>query len=265
MYNLARIAFVLLICMGLQACKQTSEEMEEVSPKVQKEEKVRKLANAASINTQLGLAYLKQGDISRAKRKLLTAMEQDPRSPDVHAAMAYFFDKTSEFEKAQSLYQKAMALAPEDGAQMNNYGVFLCGRGNYKEAEVYFLKAINNNQYINTSAAYENAGLCAAASSDFIKAKQYLRKAIDQDPSKITALSELLKIEQTEGDPKQALALLEKYSELVVNDKSMLNLAKNIAHAAQRPDLEAFYLQKLQNSSQVAQNSGVNNEYSNVG
>lgn len=265
MLNLLKFFLVIVICTGLQACKPTSDDIEEQSPKAQKDQQARKLANAAIFNTQLGMGYLKQGNIPRAKRKLLAAMEQDPHSADVFAAMAYFYEKTSEFDKAKNYYQKAMAIAPDSGAQMNNYGAFLCGRAQYKEAESWFLKAINNAQYLNTSAAYENAGLCAAAASDFVKAKQYLNKAVEQDPSKMTALAELLKIEEKNGDPKQAAALLEKYSELVVNDKSMLNLAKKIAHTAQRPDLEAFYLQKMQSSNQFAQNSGVNNEYNNNG
>jgi type IV pilus assembly protein PilF len=263
--NLARIIVVLMICIGIHACKQSGEDLDEQSPKVEKAQKAKKLSNAAVYNTQLGMGYLKQGNIPRAKRKLLMAMEQDPHSPDVFTAMAYFYEKTSEFDKAKTYYLKAIALAPESGAQMNNYGAFLCGRGDYKEAESYFLKAINNNQYLNTSSAYENAGLCSAAASDFVKARHYLTKAIEQDPNKNTAFTELVKMEEKTGDFKQAVSLLERYPELVANDKSMLNLAKNIAHKAQRPDLEAFYMQKMQNVGQFAQNSGVNNEYNNVG
>lgn len=269
MLKLARTAFVVVVCLTMQACKNTDEggdEQSEQSPKAQRAQKAQKLSNAAVFNTQLGMGYLKQGNIPRAKRKLLTAIEQAPNSPDVFAAMAYFFEKTSEFDKAKIYYQKAMALAPESGAQMNNYGAFLCGRGEYKEAEVYFLKAINNNQYLNTSAAYENAGLCAAAASDVEKAKHYLGKSLEQDPTKISALQELLKMEDKEGKHRESVAILEKYPELVVSDKSMLNLAKNIAHKAQRPDLEAFYLQRLQKSTLNSQNSGVNNDYyNNVG
>ena len=61
------------------------------------------LSKAASYNIQLGLGYLKQGDRPRAKKKLLTALKQEPNSADANAAMAYYFEQTSELEQARSI------------------------------------------------------------------------------------------------------------------------------------------------------------------
>ena len=43
---------------------------------------------AAVYNVQLGLAYMNQGELERAKEKLDRALTQDPNSADVHSARA---------------------------------------------------------------------------------------------------------------------------------------------------------------------------------
>jgi type IV pilus assembly protein PilF len=152
--------------LSLQACQHTKTKVEPQNPKTD-------LSKAASFNIQLGMGYLKQGDRPRAKKKLLSALKQAPESPDVNAAMAYYFEKTDEMDQAQKYYLKALSLSKNSGAQLNNYGTFLCRQAKYEKAESYFLKAVKDEQYINTAGAYENAGLCALAIPDNDKAKLY--------------------------------------------------------------------------------------------
>jgi len=184
---------------------------------------------AASYNTQLGLAYLKQGDRPRAKRKLLMALAQAPNSPEVNASMAWFLEQSGEINNAQVYYRKAMAAAPGKGAQLNNYGAFLCRRGQYNQADVYFLQAINDAGYEHTAGAYENAGLCAAAIPDYTKAAAYFSKALEQDPSRKQSLYELVNIEVKSGHKDKALACLQDHQDLVRSDPALLMLAAKVA------------------------------------
>ena len=206
---------------------------------------------AASYNTQLGLAYLKQGDRSRAKRKLLTALAQAPNSPEVNASMAWFMEQSGEINNAQAYYRKAIAAAPREGAQLNNYGAFLCRRGQYRQADVYFLKAINDTGYEHTAGAYENAGLCAAAIPDNTKAAAYFSKALEQDPSRQQSLYELVNIEVKLGLKDKALACLQDHQALTWSDPTLLALAAEVAHKAGRVKLEADYRLRLQHRSQT--------------
>src|SRR5690242_7983555 len=109
-------------CLLLQACihNKESEKLSYKKPDLRK---------AASYNVQLGLGYLKQGDRPRAKKKLLTALEQEPTSADVNSAMAYYFEQTGEQNQAEKYYLKAITLSGNKGAQLNNYGAFLCRQG----------------------------------------------------------------------------------------------------------------------------------------
>ena len=219
-----------------------------------------KLNDAATYNTQLGLAYLKQGDRSRAKRKLLLALAQAPNSPNVNASMAYFMEKSGEMDKAQVYYQKAMSAAHGGGAQLNNYGAFLCRRAQYKQAEDYFLKATQDTKYEHTAGAYENAGLCATAIPDYIKATTYFSKALEQDPSRAQSLFELVNIQIKQGNNIGALTYLQKYPELTLRDRTLLAMAVDVAHKTGKIELEADYKVLLHSFSE---NTGGKNEYNN--
>lgn len=253
---LKALQFLLIsICILLQSCQHTEDNEEQNSTKKTD------LGKAATYNTQLGLGYLKQGDRPRAKKKLLTAMDQEPDSPDVNAAMAYYFEQTNELEQAKKYYLKAISLSSNGGAQLNNYGTFLCKQGDYAKAETYFLKAVKDVQYVHTAGAYENAGICALAIPDYDKAKLYFINALNQDPSRRESLYELVKIESKAGHDKEAFDLLQKHPDLVLNDRIFLSLAKDIANKAGQYNIASQYEESFNKMEPTTDNSGVNNEY----
>ncbi len=252
----ARWLFLIVGLFFLQSCEQNTEEKNEpVSKKYNREE-------AATYNTQLGLAYLKQGDRSRAKRKLLLALKQAPESPNVNASMAYFMEKSGEMDDAQAYYKKAITLSAGSGAQFNNYGAFLCRREKYQQAEGYFLKAVKDMQYENSAAAYENAGLCAMAIPDYEKATQYFTKALEQDPSRRQSLYELVNVEMKLEHTNEALGYLQKYPALTLRDRTLLALAVDVAHKADKQEIEAEYQSQMRQLNNFSDNTGVKNDYS---
>ncbi|HDU7970800.1 TPA: type IV pilus biogenesis/stability protein PilW [Legionella pneumophila] len=205
--------------------------------------------------------HTQDGDRPRAKKKLLTALEQQPDSADVNAALAYYFEQTKELEQAKKFYHKAITLSQNGGAQLNNYGAFLCRQGDYKNAETYFLKAVKDQNYVHTSGAYENAGLCAMAIPDHDKAILYFTKALNQDPSRKESLYELVKLQSKIGHDKEAVELLQKHADLVLNDKVMLALAKDIANRTGQHSLAAEYENSFNKLEPTNNISGVNDEY----
>ncbi len=245
-----------MTCLFLQACVHDEESEKQNFKKPN-------LSKAASYNVQLGLGYLKQGDRPRAKKKLITALEQEPSSPDVNSAMAYYFEQTKELDRAEKYYLKAMSLAGNSGAQLNNYGAFLCRQGDYKKAEAYFLKAVSDLKYLHTAGAYENAGLCALSVPSEDKAKLYFVKALNQDPSRKVSFYELLKLEIKAGHDSEAFALIQKHTDLILNDRVLLSLAKDVSDKVGQHTLAATYEQSINNLNSNIDNSGVNNEYNN--
>lgn len=230
-----RSLIVVIGIVSLQACQHSNEANDEANVKKKNQ------SDAAGYNVQLGLGYLNQGNIPRAKRKLLLALEQAPNSPDANAAMAYYMEKTGVPESAKTYYQKAMASAPGRGTQFNNYGAFLCRQENYAEAEVYFLKAVDDPQYEHTAGAYENAGLCALAIPNAQKAEQFFLKALKQDPSRRQSLSELVQLEVKQDRFSEALVNLQNHPDLVLHSREMLALAVNASHQLGKLEIEAEY------------------------
>jgi type IV pilus assembly protein PilF len=123
-------------------------------------------------------SYLKNGNKVRAKEKLLYALHESPQDPITLDAMAYFWENTGNITLASQYYEQAYRLAPNDGAVLNNYGVFLCRQHQPQKAETLFLKAASLENYINTAKVYENAGICSLRVNDKAKAKDYFTKAL---------------------------------------------------------------------------------------
>ncbi|KTD28774.1 fimbrial biogenesis and twitching motility protein PilF [Legionella maceachernii] len=224
-----------------------------------------KQKDAASYNTQLGMIYLKQGDRPRAKRKLLAALKLAPKSSEVNAAMAYYFEMTGNTKQARIFYKKALSLASNSGAQLNNYGTFLCRLGRYKQAEGYFLNAVKDVYYVNSAGAYENAGLCLAAIPDYTKARSYFVKALKQDPQRKQSLYELVKIELKQGHAEKAVMDLQNYAEMTMNDSKLLGIAIEAAHKAGKTKLEVVYKQRLTRLNHFTDSTGEKNDNSNNG
>lgn len=167
---------------------------------------------AANINAQLGVGYLQEGQVERAKTKLLMAQKQDPHSSEVAGAMAYYYDTTGNTQEANRYYSQAYSWAKDKGDAANNYGVFLCRQKNYKEADRYFEKAINDPNYVRTAQTYENLGLCHLAQNDSATAKDYFLEALRIDPRLASSLLQLAQISVNAKDWVAAQNYLSDYT-----------------------------------------------------
>jgi type IV pilus assembly protein PilF len=134
-------------------------------------------AAAATVNTKLALAYLANGDVERAKQKILLAQQQAPNNPVIWGATGYFEERTGDAVAARAAYQHALQLAPKSGEAHNNYGAFLCRQSEYRAAVDQFLIAVADPQYLQVAAAYQNAAKCAAKIPDSVLADKYTQLA----------------------------------------------------------------------------------------
>lgn len=253
--HFSKCFFIILIVL-LQSCQSKNDASTDESS--QNDTKVDH-AQAASYNIQLGIAYLKQGNVSRAKKKLLLALKQAPHSPDAHASMAYFLEKTGSVHEASAYYLKALSLSANQGKQLNNYGAYLCRQGDYQKAIAYFLKASSDPQYLHVAGAYENAGLCALQIPDKIKAADYFKQALAHDPKRKQSLLQLVEIDKSQKQFKETLSLLQKYPEITYYDRSLLQLGIELARKAGETTLASDYQQRLYRFN-VLSNTGVNDD-----
>lgn len=194
-------------------------------------------------NVQLGFAYLNNGEILRAKHKIITALQFAPNSVEANTAMAYFLEKTENQGEAEKYYRKAISLKSA-GAQFNNYGTYLCRQQKYRDAEKYFLLAVADLYYLGTAMAYENAGLCLVA-VDSIKAQKYFAKALANDPSRKKSLFSWIDLELKQNNFVKVLQILNDHQFLACTEPELVKIGMKLAQKIGDHRLAANYKLKL--------------------
>ncbi|WP_346350787.1 type IV pilus biogenesis/stability protein PilW [Oceanimonas sp. AH20CE76] len=169
------------------------------------------LPQAAQARMNLGLAYLREGNISQAKFNLERALTQDETNPDIHLSLAYFYQRVTEYDKAEQHYQRVLALDAEHGDGLNNYGAFLCDRERFDQADVMFSRAMAVAGYVKVADTLENAAVCAAKSGRVKVAREYYRRALEYAPDRSQSLLGLAELELAQQDPNMARVYLDRY------------------------------------------------------
>jgi len=202
---------------------------------------------AAKLNVELGLNYLKQEQVSRAKSKLLRAKKLAPDLPEVHYSYGYFLEYVGEIPAAEKSYQKAVSLNPKGGNERNNLGAFLCRQHQYRKAEKEFLKAIDDPNYPNTAEALENAGVCVNQIPDVAKAVEYFEKSLRYDANRSTALLELAMIRYQEKQYQQANEYHQRFAQIARPNARFLLLGIELAKRSGDKNKVASYQLLLNN------------------
>lgn len=208
-------------------------------------------ARAALANVDLGLGYLAEGQMARAKQKLTHALSLAPNLPEPQLAMAFFLEQVGDYSEAEKAHKKAIQLGRKTasvGAVYNNYGAFLYRRGRLQEADHAFQQALQDKQYSHTAEVYENAGRCAVQANNFPAAEQYFSKAIQEDPKRSTALLELAGLKLKNQQPEVAKTLLLQYQGLAQPTARSTWLALQVFQALKEEALVAKHALLLQNS-----------------
>jgi len=165
----------------------------------------------ASVNAQLGLGYLRNGQLDLAWERLNAALQADPNYATAHNGMALVYGRLNEPQKAEEHFKRAIALNPSDSAAQTNYGAFLCQHGRIDEGETYFMKAVANPLYTKPAMAYSNAGLCKLRVDDLEAAQIYFRAALRADPRFPVALENMAQISFDEQAFLAARGYLQRY------------------------------------------------------
>ena len=168
------------------------------------------LIEAARVNTQLGIDYMRKGQNDLAEEKLKRATSQDPDYAMAHATLGFLYQRMGEGSKAEKAYRKALQIDPANSSVRNNFGVFLCGQGKMAEAEKYFLEAAYDKRYSTPEAAWANAGVCVYK-EDIEKAERYFRSSLEANPQFPDALSQMARLTYLKKDYWRARAFLQRY------------------------------------------------------
>jgi tetratricopeptide (TPR) repeat protein len=89
------------------------------------------------------------------------------------------FARNFVWRNEESLWHDVSVKSPRNGRGLMNYGLSLMARGDYKDAEIYYRRAIQLLPYY--SYAYENMAILKAAQKQYDTAEIYYRQALGLD------------------------------------------------------------------------------------
>ena len=210
------------------------------------QQEVRQHHDAAIYNTELGIAYMRRGDLAVAQSKLDRALKENPDDPDVHSARGLLFARLRDPKQADREFREALRLAPKNPDFQNNYAVYLCSVGRVDEGVQTFLQAARNPLYLTPELAYANAGVCLRTAHKDVEAAQMFRDALSIKSNFGQALWQLADLDFSQG--KLVLARREIDNFLASNQETpdLLLLAVKVARA-QGDKLDAeLYARRLQ-------------------
>jgi len=202
--------------------------------------------DAAIYNTELGIAYMRRGDLAIAQTKLDRALKEAPDDPDVHSARALLFARLEEPKQADREFREALRLAPQNPDFQNNYAVYLCSVGRVDEGVQVFLKAARNPLYLTPELAYDNAGVCLRSRHRDVEAEQMFSNALAIRPNFAQALWQLADLAFSEGKLAQARQEIDAFLAANQETPDLLLLAVRVTRA-QGDRLDAvLYARRLQ-------------------
>jgi type IV pilus assembly protein PilF len=227
--------FLLLGISLLVACVTTT--TGDMSAGASKEE-------AARLNMDLGISYLRKGDYEQAIIKLNKSLEEEPNNSTAHRALGMAYEELDDAKGAEKEYRTAVSQSPDDADALNQLASFLCLKGDRAEAMKLFDRALKIPLYPDKAMIYVNAGTCAA-NSDPAMAENYLRKALDVQPDYPDALIEMGEVAYQRGNYLQARAFVARYIAESASTADSLLLAYRIEVALNDPVSARNYSDQL--------------------
>lgn len=233
-----QIFFVIAVSLLLSACASTG------SSKLGKDKSVK----ASEINTELGAAYLGQGEYARANEKLEKALNQDPKNAEAHNIYALLKMRLKQFDKAESSFKKALKLEPKNSSILNNYGTFLCNQGDFKKALKMFSFALQDPLYPTPEFAYTNTGICMMKEKQYDKAESYFRTALKRNSKYPVALYQMAILNEKRKQYPLAWSYLQRYYKLgaAKNPENLWTAVRLSRYLGNRSN-EAKYSSQLKN------------------
>lgn len=200
---------------------------------------------ASEINLELGIDYLRKGDLKTAKDKIDRAVQQNPRNAMAQATAGLLYQRLGETSQANSYFERAVALDPKNSDILNNYAVFLCQQNRFDRGEKYALQSAANPLYKSPERGYFNAGNCARSAGNLARAEEHYRRALAVRAQFSPALYEMAHLEFRQNNLLSARAFLERYLEVSRADAAVLWLGVQIERGLGNANAASEYAQRL--------------------
>jgi len=226
--------FVVLLCVLMSACVSSQSSKKSVSNK-----------EKAALNLQIGTRYLEMNMLKAAKEKLESAVILDRNNARVYNALGVLHERLQQYEVAGEKYKKAIKLNTDDASIQNNYGRFLCERGDSKAGLELLKKALNKPLNNKKWFAYTNIGRCELGLGNQALAESNFRQALQENNRYSPALVEMQKISYQTEKYMSARAFLQRYLAVAKHTSETLWYAVQTERALGNKKLSEKYREQL--------------------
>ncbi|ALN58257.1 type IV pilus biogenesis/stability protein PilW [Lysobacter yananisis] len=210
---------------------------------------------AATARVLAAQRYLQAGDNGKARDELRQALKLDPKSAEAYSVMAVMAERDGKNAEAGGHYRKAAELAPERGAALNNYAVWLCANQQPGQALGYFDRARVDPTYTDLALLLANSGACADRAGEGERAERDLRQALALEPENATALSAMAARQLRLGKAFEARAFSERRLAVEPISAEALMTASQIEEKLGDRAAAARYVQRMRAEFPDAQGS----------
>src|SRR6185436_7351565 len=166
-----------------------------------------------------------------ALQETRAAIKDDPNYVTAWNMQGLILMELREDASAREAFERATRLEPNNSEVLNNYGWFLCLRGEHARGLEMMQRAAGDPLYPTPEKAYLSAGLCMRRANRLSEAEQYLRRAVAIRPDLIGGLWNLAEITYERGQMKDAEAFLNRYMRVANPTLESLSLGVKIACA----------------------------------
>ncbi|MDO0946062.1 type IV pilus biogenesis/stability protein PilW [Chromohalobacter israelensis] len=203
---------------------------------------------AVSAYTDLGLAYLRRDNLSRARRALEHALELGPHDPQALEGMALLHQRQKEPALAEEFFERALEADTDYTRARNNYAALLYDEGKLDAACRQLRIAAQDMTYDNRAQLLANLGRCRFEQGDLEAARRPLEQALAYDSRDTQSLLLLARLDHTQGHDERAWERLQRFFTLADATPDSLELASEIARARGDQEAAAFYHRQLDGS-----------------
>lgn len=127
---------------------------------------------------QLGLNALWQGDLIKAKREFMLAIEAAPDLPQYYNELGYVFFLDGDYKKAEENYNQALKIDKKYSESKYRLGVLYLEKGDYEKALAEFNEVLGDTMYPYPYYVETSIGKLYRLQKNYETAKQHLNTAI---------------------------------------------------------------------------------------
>jgi type IV pilus assembly protein PilF len=199
----------------------------------------------AEVHTAHAGEYYSRGNYSVALSETRLALKDDPSYFPAFNMQGLVYMELHEDATARESFDQALRLSPNNPEVLNNFGWFLCVRGDPPRGLGMMQKAAADNYYPTPEKAYLSAGMCLRRMGRSAEAEENLRRAVLIRPDLIGALYNLAVITYERGAYKDSEGYLLRYTQLAQPSLDALVLGVRLARQNGDKVAEDSYLQQI--------------------